>query len=59
MANEDQIDEHKFSSKALTKSYAHDVMKIKGNYQNKGLLILIYSESTRNFIYKHEVVLVQ
>jgi hypothetical protein len=46
MAEEDPMDEYVLSLNALTKSYNHNTIKVKGNYQNKNLIIFIDNGST-------------
>jgi len=45
VANEVQMDEYGLSLNSLVVSYTHNTIRIKGNCQNKNLIILINSGS--------------
>ena len=48
MAEQDPMDEYVLSLNALTKSYNHNTIKVKGNYQNKKLIFFIENGSTHS-----------
>ena len=50
MTKKEQVEEYGSSLNTLANSYAHDTIKITGNYQDKYLITLIGSESTHSFI---------
>lgn len=55
IANEHQEDEYDLSLNTFVDSCAHNTIRIKKNYQNKNLLILVDNNSTRNFRDKYVV----
>jgi len=55
IANKHQKDEYDLSLNTFVDSCAHNTIRIKKNYQNKNLLILVDNNSTRNFIDKYVV----
>jgi hypothetical protein len=48
-----KIKEYSLSLNALTNNYAHNTIRIRGNYHGRELVILIDSGSTHNFIDEH------
>lgn len=48
----EDIEEYGLSLNALAKSYAYNIIRIKGSYLGRKLVILIDSGSTHNFINK-------
>jgi hypothetical protein len=55
IANKHQKDEYDLSLNTFVDSCAHNTIRIKKNYQNKNLLILVDNNSTRNFRDKYVV----